>query len=319
MGHETAGPGILGTAPTIAAIRRLLASLLVGALALGPALAEPVKIAPGTVIELELQHHVTSAYVPPGTPIYFRVAKDVQVNGRTVIAAGTTAPGRMIDAQSRGMVGKSGSMSLGVKQIQAVDGSWIAVDADLAKQGRSRAGATIGWVVFWGLPGLITKGVNPYLLRGTLVDAMVQAEFTVNPDAVAATPATAVPAPLPIVVASHSFDKFKADTFKFDIERDKDLGTVTFVLEPPAGVADAAALMQTAELYAVDGVPLAVPVRPSSTTASTMTFTTWAIAKFCGDAPARFAFRMRTPDGMDYEAQRDVTITVERKEKKKAS
>jgi hypothetical protein len=298
---------------------RLLGAAALVALTVGRVSAEPVKVAPGTVVELELQHHVTSAYTPPGSPIYFRVAKDVQVNGRTVIAAGTVAPGRMIDAQSRGMVGKSGSMSLGVKQIQAVDGSWIAVDADLAKQGRSRAGATIGWIVFWGLPGLITKGVNPYLMRGTVVDAMVVAEFTVNPDAAPAAPPTAIPDPLPIVVASHSFDKFKADTFKLDIERDKELGTVTFVLEPPAGIPDAAALMQTAELYSVDGKPLPTPVRADSTTASTLTFNTWSIAKFCGDGPTQLGFRMRTADGIDYAARRDVTITVQRKEKKKDS
>jgi hypothetical protein len=276
--------------------------------------AEPLKVPPGTPVELELQHHVTAGYIEPGSPIYFRIARDVQVEGRTVIAAGTLAQGRMIDAQERGRIGRSGTMSLGVKQIRAVDGSWVAVDADLSKQGRSRAGATVGWVVFWGLPGLITKGVNPYLERGSIIDGSVMAEATVDPDkAPSPEPAPDPSDARPFAITAHAFEKAKDPELKFDIERDKPLHTITFTVEPPADVVDPAAFMQGIELVSVDGKPVPVNVRPTATTATTMTFDGWSVVQFCHDGATRLGFHARTADGVEYAGERELLIKVLKK------
>src|SRR5262245_29960356 len=144
--------------------------------------AEPVKLPAGTEIPLTLEHHVTSGYIRADEPVFFRVTHDVQVDGRTVIARATLVRGKMFDAANRGMVGQSGMMSFGVKSLPAVDGSMAPVDADMTSKGRSRAGATLGWTIFWGIPGLITKGVNPYLERGTEIAATVAVDTLVDPD-----------------------------------------------------------------------------------------------------------------------------------------
>ena len=63
--------------------------------------AEPVKLPAGMRVVLELQHHVNSAYIPTDSPIYFRVAKDVQINGVTLIREGTPVVGKMEHASPR--------------------------------------------------------------------------------------------------------------------------------------------------------------------------------------------------------------------------
>jgi hypothetical protein len=95
--------------------------------------AGPVKLPAGMSIDLELQHHVNSNYVPAGSPIYFRVAHDIAIDNQVLIRAGTLAVGKMEQASSRGMVGRSGSMTLEVRTVKAVDGTEIPIEADLNK------------------------------------------------------------------------------------------------------------------------------------------------------------------------------------------
>jgi hypothetical protein len=47
--------------------------------------AAPVKLPAGMSVPLELQHHINSGYVPVGSPIYFRVAKDVRIDGWSIL------------------------------------------------------------------------------------------------------------------------------------------------------------------------------------------------------------------------------------------
>jgi hypothetical protein len=52
------------------------------------AVAAPVKLPAGMNVPLELQHHVNSAYVPVGSPIYFRVSHDVKIEDQVLNRAG---------------------------------------------------------------------------------------------------------------------------------------------------------------------------------------------------------------------------------------
>ena len=314
--------------PSAGNARRVPAPWIVGIglAVVGPLAAEPVRVPPTTAIELELQHHVTAGYMDPGEPIWFRVARDVQVEGRTVVKAGTPAKGRMIDATERGMVGRSGSMSLGVRHVQAVDGSWLPVEADLARQGRSRTGATVGWVLVWGIPGLITKGVNPYLERGTTIDASLLAEVTVDPDkppTAEATVTVSEPQPLPLLGYGFAREGTRfvkspsARVFEFDIERDKQLPDLVLLIEPPPDTPDPSHLLETVELVSVDGAPVPEPVLAMSATATTARFDGWPIIRYLSDGTTRLGFRARGIDGKEFYGEQDVIIRVTKKVPKK--
>jgi hypothetical protein len=293
-----------------APVRTYLAAALL--LTIASAHAEPVKLPAGMRVVLELQEHVTSAYIPTGSPIYFRVARDVQIGGATLIRQGTLVVGKMEQASERGMVGHSGSMELGVRTVKAVDGTNVPVEADLTKQGRSRTGATVAWTLFWGIPGLITKGVNPYLERGTTIEADVTNEIAIDP-ALAPPPVPAQgpesgPAPLALTVKNYQFAGGSTDKLTFDIERNKDLKTVTFQVALPAELTDPAASLAALQLVAVDGIAV-----PEVVQAKSATFDGWTIVRFCRNGVTELKFRALSPAGQVAEGTYQMHIKVSKK------
>jgi hypothetical protein len=277
-------------------------------------LADPIKLPAGMGVELELQHHVNSSYIPAGAPIYFRVAKDVVIDGHILIRAGTLVTGKMDEAQDRGMVGKSGSMKLGVHTVKAVDGTDIPIDADLSKQGRNRAGATVAWILFWGPAGLITHGVNPYLERGTSITGSVITEMAVDPSKNSAeTDAVAtIAAPIPITIVKEKFAS-GSSPFKFNIEKDKDLKTVSFDVQVPDQLADPETSLKSLELVAIDGVPVPAAVHVKSATAKSVTFDGWSIVQYCRSGVTDLKFRGVSPSGQIVEGDYQMRIVVIKK------
>ena len=293
--------------------RTHLALLLVACFAASaPVRAAPVKLPAGMNVPLELQHHINSAYVPIGSPIYFRVAKDVLIDDHVLIRAGTLAVGKMDQAQKRGMVGHSGNMTFSVHTVLAVDGTTVPIEADLAKQGRSRAGATVAWTLFWGIPGLITKGVNPYMERGTDISGNVVAETLIDPDK--AVPAASLPAAgTPMDIDKYRLGSSSSSDIKFDIERDKDLKTITFEVKPVAGVADLTGALKGLKLIAVDGVATPDDVAAVSATNHSATFDGWSILRFCRDGETTLRFRGSNEAGESVDGTIQVHVKVKKK------
>ena len=231
----------------------------------------------GTPVVLELQHHITSAYTAPGSPIRFRVAENVAADGRVLIAAGTPVAGRMRQTGDRAMLGTSGSMTFAVDFVPAVDGQQLRVVANETHQGRDRGNALAGWTIFWGLPGLMTRGVHSFLPRGSRFEALVLHDKRIG---------ASMPAPVPAAVftdattagrvLSHRFSETRENPVRVDFERDRALGTVQFFVETPAG-ADLASL----KLVAIDGAPLDEPVPALSATADSFSFDSWSLLRYC--------------------------------------
>jgi hypothetical protein len=277
--------------------------------------AEPVKIPAGMLVELELQHHVTPSYLEVNAPVYFRVAKDVSVGEQTVILKGTLVTGKMEQADERGMVGKSGVMSLGVQNVEAVDGSSVPLVMDLTQQGRSRGGAVVGWTIFWGIPGLITRGVNPYIERGAVLEAAIPGTALV--DSANASVAEEQPAAqLGMTITGHKFEGSSAKVFEFDIERNKNLKTVGFQLAPSAGTDSPAVSLVSVELLTVDGTPVPAPVRATTVTADSATFDGWSIVKFLRDGNTDLGFRGTAADDRKFDGSYSLPIKIKKKQKK---
>ena len=286
--------------------------LIVGVVAASFCNATPIKLPAGMNVPLELQHHINSAYVPIGAPIYFRVAKDVRIDDHVLIRAGTLAVGKMDQAQKRGMVGHSGTMTFSVHSVMAVDGTIVPIEADLSKQGRSRAGATVAWTLFWGIPGLITKGVNPYMERGAEVNGNVVAETMIDPDK-ALSPET-----LPVPGTAMDINKYKlgessSADIKFDIERDKDLKTITFEVRPVTGVTDLAGALKGLKLIAIDGVPTPDTVAAVSATDHSATFDGWSVLRFCRDGETSLRFRGSNGAGELVDGSIQVHVKIKKK------
>lgn len=212
------------------------------------------------------------------------------------------------------MVGRSGVMTLGVRSVQAVDGTEVPIEADLTKQGRSRAGATVAWTLFWGIPGLITRGVNPYMEKGTEIMATVLTEARIEPTAVPAMPGAAPANVSELQITSHKFDGRKrgADV-TFDIERRTDLKSVTFEVVPPTDLGDALPALTALELRTVDDVPVPEPVVARSATANAVVFDGWSIIRYCRDGVSKLGFEGRTGDGRVLRGAYQLRVKVNKK------
>lgn len=290
---------------------RFIGTTCVGAICAASASAATLTIPKGMSVPISLQQHVTSGYVAAGSPIYFVVEADVAIGGQTVIRKGTPVVGKMDASQSRGRVGKSGSMAISVRTVEAVDGTVIPIDADFSKQGRSRSGATVAWVLFWGLPGLLTRGVNPYVERGVTWDANLLSDATVDPEK--AKPVPSLPAVVrELRITNHEFAGERAGKpLEFNIEKDKDLKSVKFTLDPatlPPG-----ANLRNLRLVSVDGEPLVDPVTATAADAQSVSFETWSVVRFCNDGVTQLGFAGEGPDG----ALMGGTYTIPMKIKKK--
>lgn len=321
MTHDTGNPspgrcsslslGILGMTIALAPVAR----------------AEHIAVPAGLGVDLVLQHHVTAGYSAPDSAVFFRIADDVRIADRLVFRRGTLARGRVTVAENRGMVGRSGRLSMEVRTLPAVDGTVVPVDVDWQQKGRSRAGATVGWTIFWGPAGLITKGVNPYLLRGAVVHANVITEAVVDPAESAATPApesvtpTTSPAPEAVAIAhfaTHQFQGSRDKVRTIDIERNDDLETVTFKLAPDSLAYAPAEIIGTLRLTAVDGAPVPEPVPAARTGKDGVTFGSWSIVQFCNDGVTNLHFEGRRTDGGVFAIDYPLQVKIKRKRQPEA-
>jgi hypothetical protein len=265
------------TIPDIAKWQRIAIAVMIGATSPPTPAAESALLPSGTPILLELQHHITSAYTAPGSAIRFRVAEDLVIGGRTLVVAGTPVTGRMRQTGDRAMLGASGSMTFAVDFVPAADGQQLRVIANETHQGRDRGNALAGWTLFWGLPGLMTRGVHSYLARGTRFQALVLHDRRIG-DALPVSPPAAVLADATASgrVLRHRFSETRADPLRLDFERDRALGTVQFFVEAPAGT-DLAGF----RLVAVDGAALDEPVAALSATPDSFSFDSWSLLRYC--------------------------------------
>lgn len=280
-----------------------LAALLLAASQ--PASGETALVSSGTPVLLALEHHVTSAYTPKGSDIRMRVAEDVRVGDRIVIARGTPARGRMRNAGDIGMVGTSAGMTIGVDFVPGVDGQQLRVVSSESRQGRDRGNALAGWTIFWGLPGLMTRGMHAFLPRGTLFEAQVLFDRRVAVGLPAAAP---LPMPPPAAgpgMVRHRFSRAHATPYKLNLEREAALGQVEFFLDPPA-----AADGTRASLVAVDGQLLSEPVASLAVKGGSFVFDSWSVLQYCLDGTTLLRFRLDTPAGEHVEVDYPLSVKL---------
>lgn len=159
--------------------------------------ASTVTIPFGTTIFCEMDQAVTTrqkeAYaVQTGDIVQAHVWKDVWVDGRIVIAAGTPVYAKVDRMKKARMAGQKGYLTIEVLNAQAVDRTDVPIDGGYDRSGKGRMGVTIGLAVALAWPFVFIKGKNVFLEPGTIFDAVVRAATEVEvPDVAPAVPVDA--------------------------------------------------------------------------------------------------------------------------------
>jgi hypothetical protein len=155
----------------------------------GPQKTVTVKVPNGLTVEIEAPFTVSSQEVREGDAISFRVVNPVKVDGMIVIAPGATATARVVKASRGGHFGRAGRLAWAMRDVLAVDGTRIPLQASGRLVGDSHGAKVatqmiITGAIFWiaapvALLHGLKRGENAILPAGKRLEVSVQGETSV--------------------------------------------------------------------------------------------------------------------------------------------
>lgn len=278
------------------------------------AVAATAKLPAGTHLALQLQHHITSSQTPGGSLIYFRVRDDLLAQGRAVVRKGTLVTGKMDVVTERGTLASAGSLTFGIRFVPAVDGQNIRIISSMSRTARSRDGALIGWTLFWGFPGLFTRGVDAYVMRGTELDGEVLSDKAIEvPDTDDAVATPAATQTRVVRIANHSFAGARGRPVTVSLERARNLSALAFELPTLVDPDLDAARIKSAKLVSVNGQQIPEDITAASSVQNKLTFDTWSVLKYCDTGTNTLDILLELDGGDAVTASYDLPVQLIRK------
>jgi hypothetical protein len=123
---------------------------------------------------------VTPAQNTVGQSVTMKVANDVKVNGKVVIAAGAPASGEVVSASKAGAVGKEAQITVTAKNATAVDGTFVPLSGTKAVVGASHQTSSIVITILCCILGLLQKGGKAVIPAGSTLRTTVAAPVEVQ-------------------------------------------------------------------------------------------------------------------------------------------
>jgi len=143
-----------------------------------PASPPKLVMGSGTPVQLQLAETISSAHAHKSDRLQFVVVKDVEVDGVTVIRAGTPAEGSVVAVKGKRPFGMGGDVILKLDSVELTSGERIELEASREFKGRShtiRMAMGIAVTAAFYLPAapafLLTRGRDSTVLKGTELTA----------------------------------------------------------------------------------------------------------------------------------------------------
>lgn len=135
----------------------------------------------GTVIPLETINVIKSDNATVGRTIDLRVTRDVEVDGQTVIPAGSIAKGQVTRSQKAKGLGKAGFLEIQIKSVTAVDGQEVYLaGGNVNEEGDDKATLAIVLGLFVCILFLFMKGKNAEIPPGFSFDSNVASTINIQ-------------------------------------------------------------------------------------------------------------------------------------------
>lgn len=141
----------------------------------------------GTPIELRLVESVSSNDAHRGDRLNFIVVKDVNLDGYTLVPAGTKASGTVTEVKGKRFLGIGARISFRIDSLDLADGETLKLRANKVVKGGSRtklmAGAMVATAIIF-LPAtpifLLTRGRESTVVKTTEITAQVEGPASVQ-------------------------------------------------------------------------------------------------------------------------------------------
>jgi hypothetical protein len=142
--------------------------------------AEPVKLAEGLDVKLQMAETLSSATATEGQRFNLVLDEDIRVGGVVVVPRGAKAVGTVVSAHKRGFMGKAGEMNVQINYL-LVGEQRVPLRASSGREGDSKVGATVALTVLFGPLGLLKRGKNVEINPGTIINAFVDQTTVLDP------------------------------------------------------------------------------------------------------------------------------------------
>ncbi|MFA5835026.1 MAG: hypothetical protein WDA22_16230 [Bacteroidota bacterium] len=140
---------------------------------------DTIKLSTSTVVVVKSTTSLSSKKLKTGQELVLIVAADVVVKGKTVVKAGTPVVCVVESAESAGMVGQAGKLTISVQSTTAVDGSTIALSGNFYTKGESKTGTSIAAGVILCPLALLCKGEEGDIAAGAQSRALTLGEHEI--------------------------------------------------------------------------------------------------------------------------------------------
>ncbi len=167
-------------AVTLLLLTQLLFTSLLSAQEASLAPAATLTVPAGTPVQLRLNQTVSSLHAHIGDPLKFMVVKDVNIDGLTVIPAGSVASGSVIGVKGKRFFGMGGHVVFSLDSVALVNGDRVTLQARQEVKGSSRtrimaAGMVAAAIIFWPVTPvfLLSRGCDSTALKGTEVTSHI--------------------------------------------------------------------------------------------------------------------------------------------------
>jgi len=143
---------------------------------------ETVVLKDGSPVVLRLTEEVSTKSKNLNDMVHLEVVKNIVVDGKVVIAAGTPAEGTVSVFEKPDILGQEGTIAFIVNSTKAVDDQWVSLRSSLTRSGQSKqilsAGAAYACCPIFGL----IKGKGAFFPIGTELKAYTENDLKIKVD-----------------------------------------------------------------------------------------------------------------------------------------
>lgn len=167
----------------------------------------PGTVKDGTPLVLTTTEKMVSGEIPEGTKIKYKVERDVlDAQGRVLIAAGSTAYGKVIKSEGSGFFGRSGALNISVDNVDAADGSLVPLRCVRDATADDQETAVIVGGVLLSVFFVFMEGDDITIDQGTLITAFVDRDSPVATPGPAKVSAAELKTPRRLVITLPAAD-----------------------------------------------------------------------------------------------------------------
>jgi hypothetical protein len=130
---------------------------------------EEITLPDGTEFEVLTTEEISSKTAAENDPVNFKVAEDVKINNRVVIAKDTLVKGFVASVEQRGHLGKGGKLGLRVESTTTVDSQKVKLRAAKGKGDTDTVGSTIALSLLISPLFLLRRGNHAVIKPGTKI------------------------------------------------------------------------------------------------------------------------------------------------------